>query len=128
MLKQVLDCLGVSWDGSLHEGEPRGNFSSAEIEMVTACRRLPGNEAEFITVNLELHPDALAVKALAATPQWSSLKEFQCNLIREIRRSAYEQESDSLYFAATADNDPEQAWLIKRTEIKTRFPWPGEYR
>ncbi|MBI5248431.1 MAG: hypothetical protein HY912_02955 [Desulfomonile tiedjei] len=128
MLKRIANILGVAWDGSCREGEPCGDFTNSERQIIDTCFLMPLEESEFIKLNLESQPEALSVKALATTQQWSSLKSFQCDLIRDLRRAAYGREADSLYFAYRADAEPEQVWLSKRSEIKERYPWPGEYR
>jgi hypothetical protein len=44
----------------------------------------------------------------------------------ELRRSAYTQEADPLFFKWQAGEATEAEWLAKRQEIRDRYPYPTE--
>lgn len=44
--------------------------------------------------------------------------------ISELRRQAYQNESDPIYFMWSRDEATKQDWLDKIQEIKTRYPNP----
>jgi hypothetical protein len=82
--------------------------------LVTQVETLPDNLAEFLATDLTEFP--------------SALQAWQCDQIRELRRAAYNKESDGLKLAALFDGTDDTAWRDKVKEIKARYPWPGAYR
>jgi len=43
-----------------------------------------------------------------------------------LRQSAYAKEADPLYFKWQAGESSQEAWVAKRAEIKSRYPYPEE--
>jgi hypothetical protein len=46
--------------------------------------------------------------------------------IEQMRRGAYTQEADPLFFQWQAGEGTEADWLAKRQEIRDRYPYPAE--
>lgn len=51
----------------------------------------------------------------------SKQEEFDSKLLDESKQSAFQSESDPLFFKWQAGEATEQEWLDKRNEIKARF-------
>jgi len=49
-------------------------------------------------------------------------ENYELLIVDQKRQSAYQAESDSLFFKYQAGEATEQDWLDKRNEIKARFP------
>lgn len=128
MLDSIIRTLFPEWSGGYYEGFPKGNFSALEQSVIALLLRSSLPDAEFLSIDLESDQSASEIKSLLSPDQWSDLKQFQCHLIRKLRKNAYQEESDCMYFASGFDNAPEDEWRAKVGEIKARFPWPGEYR
>ncbi|AFM25977.1 hypothetical protein [Desulfomonile tiedjei] len=128
MILSVCQALGIQWNGGMYEGEIRGSLSSQNLAKMEAAKNLPQEFSDFLRIDLENDPSALALKMLVNQEEWSRLKQFQCDKIRSVRAECYRQESDGMFFAYEGDGDSRQLWLDRRNEIKVRHPWPGDYR
>lgn len=127
LIYDLLATVGIVWDGSLYEGEPRGYFTDIDKAIISICLLLPEDATNFC----QLDPDASQIlgqlKALLSSEQLSSLKNYQHALARDQRRAAYSTESDGVYLEAVFDDsaDAMNAWKLKVQQIKDRFPfWP----
>ncbi|MBI5569315.1 MAG: hypothetical protein HY914_05155 [Desulfomonile tiedjei] len=105
-------------------GECKWLAEGPSIQVMTAISELPDSEEGFLQVDLDAHAAAGALSA----EHFSALKGWQCERIRALRAAAYQAEADGLFFNAEADGPSRDVWLAKRTEIKSRYPWPGTYR
>lgn len=128
MLFSICEALGIPWDGGMYEGEIRGNLSPQDLTKIQAAKNLSRELSDFLRIDLENEPSALVLKAHVNQEEWNRLKQFQCNQIRSVRAECYRQESDGMFFACEGDGDSRQSWLDRRNEIKSRYPWPGDYR
>lgn len=45
------------------------------------------------------------------------------NIIKELRKNAYSEEADSIFFKWQAGECEKEDWLEKRKEIKERYPY-----
>lgn len=117
---EIFTLLGYPPNGHFN-GEPCwDDGGNPALQIVSAVIKLPDNEADFLATDLDTIDFPKTLIEL--------LKTFQCSRIRDLRAAAYHTESDSLYMAYVADGDGKETWLIKREEIKKRYPWPGAYR
>ena len=55
-------------------------------------------------------------------PELPATKEQQ----EQLRKWAYQQEADPLFFKWQAGEATEEEWLAKRQEIRDRYPYPAE--
>jgi hypothetical protein len=60
--------------------------------------------------------------AWVAVPEPVPTKEHQ----EQMRKWAYQQEADPLFFKWQAGEGTEADWLAKRQEIRDRYPYPAE--
>ena len=70
------------------------------------------------------HYDAIIAQGIAIAPYVEPLptKDQQ----EALRQSAYAKEADPLYFKWQAGESSQEAWVAKRAEIKSRYPYPEE--
>ena len=68
------------------------------------------------------HYNALIEQGIAIAPYVEPLptKDQQ----EAARQSAYAKEADPLYFKWQAGESSQEAWVAKRAEIKSRYPYP----
>jgi len=57
---------------------------------------------------------------------WDEVQvEIEKERIQKLRRNAYQEEADPIYFEYQRGDATEQEWLDKIAEIKARFPYSG---
>jgi hypothetical protein len=68
------------------------------------------------------HYDAIIAQGIEIEPYVEPLptKSEQ----EALRQSAYAKEADPLYFKWQAGESSQEAWVAKRAEIKSRYPYP----
>lgn len=108
----VLTALGYPCDP--YNGDYRWRGEIPDGALVAQVESLPDNLATFLTTDLTAFP--------------VPLQNWQCGVIRELRRAAYALESDGLKFSADFDQTSDDEWRDKVKKIKARYPWPGTYR
>lgn len=82
-----------------------------------------GDPAEIVFWENEAKQPTSAAIAKAA-PKGEYLR--LCAIVEEQRRSAYQLESDPLFFQWQAGEGTEETWKAKRAEIEARYPYPPE--
>jgi hypothetical protein len=56
---------------------------------------------------------------------WRNLKtDFEIERISDLRKKAYQEESDPLFFEYQRGDIEKSEWVAKVKEIKTKFPFP----
>lgn len=53
------------------------------------------------------------------------LEEYPKKVIQESRATAYVKETDPLFFKYQAGEVTKEEWLVKREEIRQRYPYPS---
>jgi hypothetical protein len=119
------EILGIHWRGDYYEGEPRGDLTDKEKQIIKA---LAGVDLSAVSIS------DLPVKALLSAEQVTVLKEHQTKLIKERRREEYKAKCDDLYFDGIAkalesgkklgeiSEEDLADWLKARGDTKRQHP------
>lgn len=60
------------------------------------------------------------------TEAWQDLEiEFEIERLSDLRKRAYQEESDPLFFEYQRGDIEKSEWIAKVEEIKARFPFPA---
>lgn len=127
-----LTAVGLAPTG-ITDGEPvfPRLLSPEEHQLLFGVKKAHvADDAVYAATDLANSPLTSDLRALLGVPssEWSAYLTLQTDMIRNNRRTAYQEEADPIFFDAEADSTTKTAWLAKRTDIKERFPWPGDYR
>lgn len=120
----LVQTIGITWDGSFYENEPRGDLTEKEKRIIKRLTEAPDLAA--------LDIDTSAIKSDFSAAQITAFKAYQQQLIKDARKARYKAECDDMLFDLMADavgagKYPElKPWADKRSEIKASLPVKAE--